>query len=141
MKTHFNHHAMSELNLPRKVTLWIIVFLGALLPLPAHDLSGLGYDSSVRPPEGVVPGWFDGNTNARMGMSNAADQFTEKKAPALASIFTPFAPWVSTFWDDRFLYVESRGIPEHGMMIGISSWQQQIPVPQEYVQFPSRGVS
>jgi len=133
MKTHFNHHAMSELILPRKVTLWIIVFLRALLPLPAHDLSGLGYDSSVRPPEGVVPGWFDGNTNARMGMSNAADQFTEKKAPALASIFTPFAPWVSTFWDDRFLYVESRGIPEHGMMIGISSWQQQIPVPQEYV--------
>lgn len=37
--------------------------------------------------------------------------------------------------------VESNGLPEHQMMVGITSWQQQVPVPQPYTgtnawQFP-----
>ena len=30
------------------------------------------------------------------------------------------------------LHVESNGLPEHGMMLGIRSWQQQVPLPQPY---------
>lgn len=39
---------------------------------------------------------------------------------------------IKTRWDDRFLYVESNGIPDHRMMVGITSWQQQVPLPQQY---------
>lgn len=50
--------------------------------------------------------------------------------------FLPFAPDVNTFWDNDYLYVESKGIPSsHTMMVGISDqgWQQQVPVPQCYI--------
>jgi hypothetical protein len=35
-------------------------------------------------------------------------------------------------WDDTFLLVESNGLPAHSMMVGITAWQQQVPIPQPY---------
>lgn len=54
--------------------------------------------------------------------------------PAIAKPFEPFVSQnaIKTRWDDRFLYVESNGIPDHRMMVGITSWQQQVPLPQQY---------
>jgi phosphatidylethanolamine-binding protein (PEBP) family uncharacterized protein len=73
------------------------------------------------------------------------------KSPAQASPFGAFAPFVTTRWDDRWLYVESDGLPHtppapgtksdgakrmfifsHPMMVGITAWQQQVPLPQNY---------
>lgn len=34
--------------------------------------------------------------------------------------------------DAEYLYVESNGLPDHQMMVGIKSWQQQVPIPQNY---------
>lgn len=39
---------------------------------------------------------------------------------------------VSTRWDEHYLYIESNGLPAHGMMVGITAWQQQVPLPQPY---------
>jgi hypothetical protein len=48
--------------------------------------------------------------------------------------FQPFKPNVFTRWDNNFFYVESKGIPTtHAMMKGITSWQQQFPIPQCYI--------
>lgn len=47
--------------------------------------------------------------------------------------FKPFKPDVFTSWDSEYFYVESKGIPNHTMMKGITSWQQQVPIPQCYV--------
>jgi hypothetical protein len=52
--------------------------------------------------------------------------------PAQAAAFGAFAPSVAVRWDERFLYVESDGLPAHGMMVGITAWQQQVPLPQPY---------
>lgn len=49
------------------------------------------------------------------------------------SAFTPFKPKVTTHWDNDWFYVESLGLPQHEMMTGITSWQQQVPIPQCYV--------
>lgn len=69
------------------------------------------------------------------------------KSPVQAAPFKAFAPFVSTRWDDRWLYVESDGLPHapplpggrsgnyvfsHPMMVGITAWQQQVPLPQNY---------
>lgn len=35
-------------------------------------------------------------------------------------------------WDENTLYVESNGLPDHNMMVGIRSWQQQVPLPQPF---------
>lgn len=57
-------------------------------------------------------------------------------APPKAVVFDFFAPFVKTRWDDRWLYVESDGLPHapvaHQMMVGIRAWQQQVPLPQNY---------
>lgn len=47
--------------------------------------------------------------------------------------FEAFADTVKTYQDNQFLYVESNGMANHQMMVGIVSWQQQVPLPQDYV--------
>lgn len=48
-----------------------------------------------------------------------------------ATYFTAFSK-VKTRQDATNLYVETDGMAEHTMMVGIRSWQQQVPLPQAY---------
>ena len=54
-------------------------------------------------------------------------------AAETARFFLPFAPKVSVGSDEDYLLVESDGMPDHRMMVGITAWQQQVPIPQPYV--------
>lgn len=67
-------------------------------------------------------------------------QLTSARKPgrATADITAAFGPFadrkaIATRQDDRYFYVESNGIPEHPLMVGIKAWQQQVPLPQAYV--------
>jgi phosphatidylethanolamine-binding protein (PEBP) family uncharacterized protein len=54
-------------------------------------------------------------------------------AQALANLgFDTFPDLVSTRRDSTYLYVESRGLPSHNMMVGITNWQRQVPLAQPY---------
>lgn len=53
-------------------------------------------------------------------------------APLLVTSFQAFPKNVNVRWDDTFLYVEAKGLPDHPLMSGIKSWQQQVPIPQTY---------
>jgi len=48
------------------------------------------------------------------------------------SAFSPYKPAISTKFDDTYFYIGSSGMPNHNMMIGITNWQQQVPIPQPY---------
>jgi YHYH protein len=55
------------------------------------------------------------------------------------SAYTPYKPAISTFSDANYFHINSGGFPvasgatpAHNMMVGITSWQQQVPVPQNY---------
>ncbi len=56
--------------------------------------------------------------------------------PTMASSFGAFRPKVRAYWDATTFYVESDGLPDPArmpnLMVGITSWQQQIPVPVSY---------
>jgi hypothetical protein len=52
--------------------------------------------------------------------------------PLIATPFQSFAKNVSVGWDDTTLFVEAKGLPDHPLMTGIKSWQQQVPIPQTY---------
>ena len=52
--------------------------------------------------------------------------------PLIATPFQAFTKNVSVRWDHTFLYVEAKGLPDHPLMTGIKSWQQQVPIPQTY---------
>ncbi len=58
----------------------------------------------------------------------------DAEAPQMAKAFEAFVKLkaISTRWDERYFYVESNGIPAHQMMVGITAWQQQVPLPQKY---------
>lgn len=50
-----------------------------------------------------------------------------------AEAFQPFANTVTASVDGQHMIVESNGLPEHNMMVGIRAWQQQVPLPQPFV--------
>ncbi len=66
------------------------------------------------------------------GRSTLRTSSADTNPTFLDSAFTPFKPSVATRWDSKYFYVESNGIPAHNMMVGITSWQQQVPLPQCY---------
>jgi phosphatidylethanolamine-binding protein (PEBP) family uncharacterized protein len=65
---------------------------------------------------------------------SAFDAKAAEPAAQMAKAFVPFAKLKAVTYrsDDRYFYVESSGIPDHPMMIGITAWQQQVPLPQKY---------
>jgi YHYH protein len=56
------------------------------------------------------------------------------------SAYAPYKPAISTFSDANYFHINSGGFPvasgatpAHNMMVGITSWQQQVPIPQNYI--------
>ncbi len=52
-------------------------------------------------------------------------------APPQSKPFQAF-PKLELRWDKDFLFIGSNGLPDHNMMVGITNWQQQVPLPQDY---------
>ena len=75
------------------------------------------------PPDAVNR--FQLTANAKPKRADATD---------IARAFEPFVDLktISVRSDDRYFFVESNGIPDHPLMVGIRTWQQQVPLPQKY---------
>ncbi len=73
---------------------------------------------------------IEGNDDGCQGGATS----TNDPAAALTQAFEPFAKLKAINYrnDKNYFYVESNGMPDHPMMIGISAWQQQVPLPQKY---------
>lgn len=71
------------------------------------------------------------------GLAFANSFLSIKSAAALPSAklpgFTAFANSVKVFKGDKYYLVESNGLPAHQLMVGIKSWQQQVPTIQNYL--------
>jgi YHYH protein len=76
------------------------------------------------------------NVSASIGavalLSNLVNAETANAATVKIPGFSAFANSVKVFKNSKYYLVESSGIPSHQMMVGIKSWQQQIPTPQPY---------
>ncbi len=96
----------------------------------AHDFSGEEhphYDFSVKPP-GIL--LVQAAANSQRAQIGGRSMRTNR--PVQAAAFEAFAPKVGVRWDEKFLFVEGSGLPSHNMMVGITAWQQQVPLPQSY---------
>jgi YHYH protein/EF hand len=129
MNATFSFYPASTFAMPRFKALFVTAALcgfwntdgfAHLIGDPDHDGPEL-YDSSVKPPTNVV---FTSASLSRADITN--------RAAFIAGVFQPFSPWVKTHADNDFFYVESDGMPAHRMMVGITAWQQQVPLPQSY---------
>ncbi len=112
----------------------------------AHDHTALKYAFSLPPPAGIVLRNHEGarhvillaaagqNPGLLAAVADNVGAGSSGNSPAtrVAAAFTLFAPKVKTRADEHFLYVESSGMPAHTMMVGITAWQQQVPLPQAY---------
>ncbi len=63
---------------------------------------------------------------------NDGRSIAKTRTTFLDSSFAFFKPSIETRWDATYYHIASIGIPEHNMMVGIKSWQQQVPIPQAY---------
>lgn len=65
------------------------------------------------------------------GATQKSDESAKAGKPEIGRHFEHFEG-VKVRWDSDTLYVESSGLPNHNMMVGIRSWQQQVPLPQPF---------
>jgi Protein of unknown function (DUF1566)/YHYH protein/Abnormal spindle-like microcephaly-assoc'd, ASPM-SPD-2-Hydin len=68
-------------------------------------------------------------------ISSAAPLLADNAA-LMAASFAPFKPKVRYYSDSTYFYEESDGMPDRtlmpNLMVGITSWQQQVPLPTAY---------
>ena len=57
----------------------------------------------------------------------------------IGSLFTIF-DGVNISSDSNYFYISSDGLPDHEMMTGITNWQQQIPINQNYINSNSWSI-
>lgn len=67
------------------------------------------------------------------GNGNVQKRALSTRPTFMDSAFSYYKPTINTRWDNQYFYMESNGIADHEMMIGITSWQQQVPIPQCYI--------
>jgi hypothetical protein len=109
-------------------------FLLLATSLAAHDLTGTDREA-LR--EHILQDWKRerGMTETASSASTlqvaAATLANAANAPQTAKAFLPFTK-LDLRADGEFLYVGSNGLPDHTMMVGITAWQQQVPLPQNY---------
>ena len=65
---------------------------------------------------------------------NSLFSISDSEAATLVKLpgFSAFAQSVKVFRSGKYYLVESNGIPDHQMMVGIKAWQQQVPTPHPY---------
>lgn len=72
------------------------------------------------------------NNSSNNNTTNNTTTIPKTSTGFIDSAYAPFKPGISTRWDDTYFYIASNGIPNHNMMVGIKSWQQQVPITQPY---------
>ena len=112
----------------RRDLLWIVIILGFLAII-------IRFTSRLQPLRFVLPilatiilltaSSFTYKSMKWMGLST--------RISFLDSAFSYYKPSIATRSDNNYYYVESTGLPDHETMLGITSWQQQVPIPQCYI--------
>lgn len=72
-----------------------------------------------------------GKDNDEQDTNNASSDIPANDVHFMTSIFEQF-DGVNTNSDNEWFYISSNGIPAHNRMIGITNWQQQVPIDQDY---------
>lgn len=70
--------------------------------------------------------------NTKVTTQTISNTIPKTSTSFIDSAFAPYKPTVSTNWDNTYFHVAANGFPNHNMMVGITSWQQQVPIPQFY---------
>jgi phosphatidylethanolamine-binding protein (PEBP) family uncharacterized protein len=109
---------------------WSVKQKGARALLPASSDSG-GEAAKMNEAERRLLAPLLASTASVVQLAAAAAVAKASDVPRTAKAFLPFTK-LDLRADGEFLYVGSNGLPDHNMMVGITAWQQQVPLPQPY---------
>lgn len=117
MCTHHPHHEHSHIHLPSSmVTRRSVLRIGGV-GIGAALLAACSKSQESAP---------------TTSLTDAPTTTTSAVISTLAG-FEYFADSVKVVNSDNLWLVESNGLPAHNMMVGITSWQQQVPTSQSYI--------
>lgn len=100
--------------------------LGALL------LAACGSSGSASTSDTVTAATNVDTAEGDTTVTTVADPAVEVAGDEVLPGFDAFAATVQAFTSGDVWLIESNGLPTHQMMVGITSWQQQFPVSQDY---------
>ena len=145
---HFGSGTTQETCMPRISIALVALLLSLWAGSPAAGHPGHSHRKAGAAPSDAVPARTDDGDQIELEL-HAVDelpfllaQVDQAQArpdggttPELAKSFEAFVKLkaIRTRWDERFFYIESNGLPAHPMMVGITAWQQQVPLPQKYI--------
>jgi YHYH protein len=141
---HDGHH-QGPIGLPHEVNRRQALYLLSSGILAAAFLPASAVEAATK--KRVTTRAKQRSTSTKVVTTSVSPSTTIAKV-ASASGVDPWAFYPKTVRASRTateLIVESTGLPEHSMMVGITSWQQQVPLPQPYSgtnawRIPLRGV-
>jgi len=124
------------------ISILVILFLGKRLKntdylLPLKRVALYGFCSGIfmlacKSSSDITPASTN-TTNTGGTTTTPNTSITKTSTSFIDSAFTPYkSANLATNWDETYFYVSSNGIPAHNMMVGITSWQQQVPIAQPY---------
>lgn len=117
MCTHHPHHEHSHIHLPSSmVTRRSVLRIGGV-GIGAALLAACSKSQESAP---------------TTSLTDVPTTTTSATISTLAG-FEYFADSVKVVNSDNLWLVESNGLPAHNMMVGITSWQQQVPTSQSYI--------
>lgn len=116
-----------QITLP--IMLWLL-HAGLCLPHPGGHRS----HSPAAPSGDATAPVMLAQAGRRPPGPGTARPAADSPAAAIAEACAAFVArgQIQTRSDDRYFSIESNGIPQHPLMIGITAWQQQVPLPQPY---------
>ena len=108
---------------------WLLV---ASVVVAAAGVAALAGRSRYLPSAGLVA-ILSGGLAVGCGVAEAGPPQPRHDPEAMRKPFEAFrADGVSVRAEGDFLLVDSTAFPRHPMMVGITAWQQQVPLPQPY---------
>ena len=133
------HHHEHEHVLDRRSALRLggLGLGGLLLAACAPSKSAISSTSSELAASSTTAAAADVASTIASSTSAAASQATTSSTAAATVLntlpgFDEFASTVKVFASGDYWQVESNGLPAHNMMVGITSWQQQVPLAMTY---------
>jgi hypothetical protein len=111
---------------------WALILLGCILLL-LSIIQLIKQKKIVHLSYGFIGASLILLVSCKNGSSNKTISFSvpSNNVSLMQSFFEKFEG-VTTHSDDNYLYVSSNGLPSHDMMVGITNWQQQVPINQNY---------
>ena len=135
------YFGVSKVRKPALISLFCSLSVFVIIACaPEEDDIPAEIETNTPPPTTEPPATDDSTTDSTTDTStdntDSSDTSTnnETNGTLVDTIISHFEDYsgVSITSDEEYFYINSFSWPEHGMGVGITSWQEQVPIPQNY---------